>query len=85
DIRAYSIEGNSLNKKVKLFSSGKTFVDRIRIYFRCDAWVDHNFQVKDDGTVLLVPYVDGNEEITERDKIYEFDGEHFMFKRLTKK
>jgi hypothetical protein len=89
-LKAFAVEGYELNTNLKLFQTRSGLVSEIELPF--PEGVNngtykqpfHTINIRDDGRTLLVPLLTAEYKITSKYLRYEFDGEHFVYKGISK-
>ena len=94
EIDAYSITDSSLNRNLLLFQTPKQRLNSIGFgynYFSNYGWKTtrerHKIHLEDNGKVLIIPIVKDDTtggRMTSKSLRYEFDGEHFVYKGISK-
>ena len=89
----YEIENNTLNTKVPLFQTKKGILNEISYYSASESDHINRFKLSPDGRTFLVPLAyykskadkeNDNVTLTRKSLKYEFDGEHFVYRGVTK-
>jgi hypothetical protein len=85
---AWRLTPKSLETRVKLFrdSSLKSTLDIGYNYFRNYSYTgDERRKIELHVDTLLIPVVDDNDSLIDKNSTYIFDGEHFVYKGISKK
>jgi hypothetical protein len=88
-LRNFAIIGDSLKTNLNLFKTRKGSESEIYYYYPEDSvtWEfanAHSIQFTNDGRTVLIPLVTEQDKITSKFLRYEFDGEHFVYKGVSK-
>ena len=96
EISAYSIEDTGLRTDVRIFKTPKKLLSSIDYEYNYFSNYDdstgterHQLELRDDGKLLTIPVVKNSGdpcggEMTSKSLRYEFDGEHFVYKGISK-
>ncbi len=85
DIEAFEIGNDTLITNDFVFRKGKHLSSSIPINFHCgNSWEPHNFTVRENGFILLVPHLSDKKRMTSENDRYEFNGKEFVYKGVSK-
>jgi hypothetical protein len=89
-LKAFAVEGSELNTNLKLFQTRSGLESEIELPFPEGVnngtykKAFHTISLRDDGRTLLVPLLTSEYKMTSKYLRYDFDGEHFVYKGVSK-